>query len=118
MNNRMKLLNCALDLFSARGYDAVGVQEIVDSAGLTKPTLYHYFGNKVGLLETLLSEKFGELYTKLRSEADYRGDVPLTLHRVAAVYFRFAERNPTYYRMQLSMWFAPPQSESLKSVTR
>ena len=29
-----------------KGYDAVGVQEIVDTAGITKPTLYYYFGSK------------------------------------------------------------------------
>ena len=49
MENREKLLSCALDLFYARGYDAVGIQEIVDAAGVTKPTMYYYFGSKKGL---------------------------------------------------------------------
>ena len=43
MDNREKILNCALELFHARGYDAVGVQEIAETAGVTKPTLYYYF---------------------------------------------------------------------------
>lgn len=34
MDNREAILNAALHLFYARGYDAVGVQEIVDSAGV------------------------------------------------------------------------------------
>ena len=55
-DNRTGLLHSALTLFATRGYDAVGVQEIVENAGVTKPTLYHYFGNKLGLLETLLEE--------------------------------------------------------------
>ena len=50
MDNRELLLNTALELFHAKGYDAVGVQEIVDRAGVTKPTLYYYFGSKLGLL--------------------------------------------------------------------
>ena len=50
LDNRELILNAALDLFYARGYDAVGVQEIVDRAGVTKPTLYYYFGSKLGLL--------------------------------------------------------------------
>ncbi|HIZ64719.1 MAG TPA: TetR family transcriptional regulator, partial [Candidatus Blautia pullicola] len=45
LDNRELILNAALDLFYARGYDAVGVQEIVDRAGVTKPTLYYYFGS-------------------------------------------------------------------------
>ena len=54
MDNRAEILNAALDLFHARGYDAVGVQEIVERAGVTKPTLYYYFGSKLGLLKSLL----------------------------------------------------------------
>ena len=37
---RARLLKSALRLFSKRGYDAVGVQEIVVSAKVTKPALY------------------------------------------------------------------------------
>ena len=55
MENKENILKCALDLFYAKGYDAVGVQEIAEKAGITKPTLYYYFGSKYGLLETLLT---------------------------------------------------------------
>ena len=47
-DNRAKILACAMQLFAARGYDAVGVQEIVDAVGIAKPTLYHFFGSKAG----------------------------------------------------------------------
>lgn len=49
MDNKELILKSALDLFYAKGYDAVGVQEIVDKAGISKPTLYYYFGSKLGL---------------------------------------------------------------------
>ena len=41
MDNRMNILEKALHLFYEKGYDAIGVQEIADAAGVTKPTLYH-----------------------------------------------------------------------------
>ena len=41
MDNRMNILQKALQLFYEKGYDAIGVQEIADAAGVTKPTLYH-----------------------------------------------------------------------------
>ena len=47
MENREMIMRCAKTLFYAKGYDAVGVQEIVDKAGVTKPTLYYYFGSKL-----------------------------------------------------------------------
>ena len=35
MDNRATLLEQALQLFAQRGYDAIGVQEIVEQAGVT-----------------------------------------------------------------------------------
>src|SRR5215211_7966667 len=63
--NRALILDRALGLFAARGYDAVGVQEIVEAAGVTKPTLYHYFGSKRGLLEALVAEHAGEFLAEV-----------------------------------------------------
>ena len=54
MDNRETILETALDLFYTRGYDAVGVQEIAERSGVTKPTLYYYFKSKYGLLELSL----------------------------------------------------------------
>ena len=71
IDNRKVILDCALELFAIRGYDAVGVQEIVDAAGITKPTLYHYFGSKHGLLEEVLSEHFGSLNKEVEEAAQY-----------------------------------------------
>jgi AcrR family transcriptional regulator len=116
MENREHILDCALRLFAARGFDAVGVQEIVELAGVTKPTLYHYFGSKRGLLETLLSSNYSQLDGLLQMAAQYMGDLPLTLNRVVAVLFDFARANPAFYRLQLALWFAPRESEGYQVV--
>ncbi len=111
MDNRTLLLDTALDLFSERGYDAVGVQEIVEAVGLTKPTLYHYFGNKTGLLQAVLERDGDEMAARLEQVAAYQGDLPRSLHRLTAMFFDHARQHPAYYRLYLGLWFAPPQSE-------
>lgn len=58
MDNRERILQCALELFYAKGYDAVGVQEIAQKAGITKPTLYYYFGSKYGPFGDFADETF------------------------------------------------------------
>jgi TetR/AcrR family transcriptional regulator len=116
MDNRSKLLACALDLFAAHGYEAVGIQRVVEAAEVTKPTLYHYFGSKQGLLAALLETHFNRLFAVLEPAAVYSGDLPLTLTRIATVYFEFVAQNPLFYRMHLAMWFAPAHSEALKAV--
>ena len=116
MDNRTALLNCALEMFASKGYEAVGVQEIVDAVKVTKPTLYHYFGSKQGLLQALLEDHGGRLNQAVRAASAYQGDLTGSLTRLASEYFRFARENPTYYRMQLAMWFAPTESDPFKQV--
>ena len=118
MDNRSKILNCALQSFASRGYDAVGVQEIVDAAGVTKPTLYHYFGSKEGLLQAVLTEGAAEIYRETESAARYQGDLPLTLTRVVQTYFSYARDHRLFYRMLLSMWFEPTGSDAFKVVSK
>ncbi len=110
MDNRAILLDCALRLFTAQEYNAVGVQEIVDAAGVTKPTLYHYFGSKHGLFETLVNERMTPLFLKLQNALPYNGDLTKTLENFALVVFEFALKNPQFYLLMLSSNFAPPDS--------
>lgn len=116
MENREKIAERALALFAARGYEAVGVQEICEAAGVTKPTLYYYFGSKGGLLEALLGDSFRELTRRLVAAAEYHGDLPLTLTRVVQTLFGFAREQPTFYRLHLALWFAPRESEAFRVV--
>lgn len=116
MDNRQHILAQALGLFATRGYDAVGVQEICLAAGVTKPTLYHYFGNKRGLLTTLVREGSDPLLARLHEATTYHGDLPLNLEQVVEAYFAFATAEPALYRLMLALWFAPPESEAFAVI--
>jgi TetR/AcrR family transcriptional regulator len=116
MDNRQELLNCALNLFSLRGYDAVGVQEIVEDAGVTKPTLYHYFSSKRGLLDALLQRESTRLLSSVLEASIYQGDLVLTLQKIVRAYFNFSQQYSSFYRMQSAMYFAPPESEANQAI--
>ncbi len=116
MDNRSTILQTALELFAARGYDAVGVQEVAEASGVTKPTLYHYFGSKAGLLQALLDEQHAPLTRAVQAAAEYHGDLPRSLEDLARAYFDFARAHPLFYRMQLGMYFAPQESEAWQQV--
>lgn len=49
-----RLLETAYDLFSARGVRAVGVDELVERAGVAKATLYRHFTSKDDLILAFL----------------------------------------------------------------
>jgi len=102
-----RLLEAALHLFAERGYDAVGVQELVEAAGTTKPPLYHHFGSKEGLLAALVERHATGWLERLERAAAYHGDLPLTVLRVARAFLDQATRRPDYHRLHLALWFAP-----------
>jgi AcrR family transcriptional regulator len=110
-------MDISLVLFAARGYDAVGIQEICEASGISKPTLYHYFQNKRGLLDSILDRDYAVFLTEIRKAADYQGDLPLTLERIPRVCFDFATRHPDFYRLILTLYFAPPDCESNQAVS-
>lgn len=116
MENKDNILNIALDLFSIKGYDAVGIQEIVDKAGVTKPTLYHYFGSKRGLLDSLISGYLSVLCETVQSASLYNGDLPENMVNITKAVFNFAKHRKDFYRMYLSMCFASPGSEAYDAV--
>ncbi len=116
MSNREKLLEGALELFATRGYDAVGVQEIADHGGVQKPTLYHYFGSKTGLLQTLLAENLAPFLDEVEKAATYDHNMLMSLRGTTATYFNFASDHASLYRLFLGLWFAPPTSEPFQLV--
>lgn len=111
-DNRQRLLEVALEQFAHRGYDATGVQDVVEAAGVTKPTLYHYYGSKRGLLEALVQDQSAEFLAELRSAATYAGDLPLTLMRLVSTFLTFAGRRPDFYRLHMMLYFLPPEHEA------
>lgn len=116
MDNREKILESALDLFFTKGYDAVGVQEIAERSGVTKPTLYHYFGSKYGLLEALVSTHYAQFHEGLLEAARYDGDLPMTLYRFVNAYFTLALKDMKFYRFFMSMMYAGEASDMYRAV--
>ena len=116
MENRMRIMECAKKLFYAKGYDAVGVQEIVDRAGITKPTLYYYFGSKLGLLKTLLETKFEEPHAAVRAAAELKEDIRSVLYHTAKAYCDFFERDREFYMLMMALFYSARENEAYQAV--
>ena len=117
MDNRELLLNTALELFHAKGYDAVGVQEIVDRAGVTKPTLYYYFGSKLGLLKSLLESRYSILEAQITEASKTPGNLPQVLYQVARVFFDFAASQEKFYLFMLALFYSGRENEAFQTVS-
>ncbi|MCL2882329.1 MAG: TetR/AcrR family transcriptional regulator [Coriobacteriia bacterium] len=53
------ILNAAYDEFGANGYDRASTNAIVSAAGISKGTLFNYFGSKSQLFKTLANFALG-----------------------------------------------------------
>ncbi len=111
MSTKEVLLQQALILFRKEGYDATGVQKVADAAGVGKPTLYHYFGNKRGLLNALLTVNLERFWKDFQDATHYEHDIVKTLECIARVYFEFAKKNPEFYSWFLSMGNVPSEGD-------
>lgn len=102
-DNKQTLILCALELFSKKGFDGTSTAEIVEAAGVTKPTMYHYFGSKEGLLADVLSLYFGRFLDSLEKAVTLPEDIPLTFFRLAKVYFDTAQENVAFFRFRAGL---------------
>ena len=116
MDNREQILETALDLFYTRGYDAVGVQEIAEKSGVTKPTLYYYFKSKYGMLEQLLDSRSGFFLEQYHQSCVFMGDLKHTLCSAAGVLMRFAQREPKFYRLFMALYHSARENEAYRAV--
>src|SRR5262249_12206258 len=56
-NARLQLIDTALDLFDRHGFHAVGIDQVVATAGLAKLTLYPHFQSKEELIVAVLERR-------------------------------------------------------------
>lgn len=54
---RARVLDAAVELFAAQGYDGTSVTQVINRAGVAKGGFYHHFASK----EALLYEVYGDL---------------------------------------------------------
>lgn len=53
-NTKEIIFMAAARLFAQKGYNGVSMREISETTGLSKPTIYYYFGNKEGIYTALV----------------------------------------------------------------
>jgi AcrR family transcriptional regulator len=99
---RDALIEAARVLFAERGYAAVGTEEIVRAAGVTRGALYHHFDGKRDLFEAVYERIEVELAQRIaRGALDAGATAPLEAMRVGAEMFLRAATEPEAQRIVL-----------------
>src|SRR5512136_56980 len=88
-----RILSAATDLFSKSGYDATGVAEICQAAGVSKGAFYHHFPTKQAVFIELMDGWLSGLDVQLQAIQASAENVPhglMQMARMAGHVFREA----------------------------
>lgn len=77
---RQDILLAAARLFAQRGYTAATMSEVARESGLSKATLYHYFGDKQSILEEIALTHVRRLQGVIQEQGLRRQPVANTAH--------------------------------------
>jgi len=86
-----QLLDTALSLFAARGYEATSIVDIAAAAAVTRPVVYRHFGSKEGIYLACLRRARAELDARLAAAVDPDRPHGEQLRAGIDAYFRFVE---------------------------
>ena len=82
-----RIFAAARDLFYQRGIRAVGVDEIVSQAGVTKPSLYRSFDSKDDLVAACLESYATDACAEMDARIEAAGDDPLARLRAFVAHY-------------------------------
>src|SRR4029453_9696211 len=96
-----RILHKAIELFATKGYDATSVREICEAAGITKPTLYHFYGSKEGVYRAIVDGALDAFRRDVMAAIGAGGPPAETLRRVARPHFGNVRRDQSLLRFIL-----------------
>jgi AcrR family transcriptional regulator len=105
------LARVAAKLFADRGYEATSVREIVEAAGVAKPTLYYHFQGKEGLASALLAVPLSNLVAISRHIVTSVEDPILCLEQVIEARYAVFREDPDRGRFIYALLFGPSVSD-------
>jgi TetR/AcrR family transcriptional regulator len=98
-HRREEILDAAQRVFFEKGLSAATVDEIAQTAELSKGTLYLYYKSKEDLYLAVMMRGTQVLFDMLTDVAKKEASVPETLMRFADAYIEYFNKHRNYFRM-------------------
>jgi len=94
-----QILNAAVRVFAAQGYEATRVGDIAREAGVAYGLVYHYYGSKDAVLEAVFRESWGRLLAAVAQADEAAGDASEQLSLVVKIVLRSWRDEPDLVRV-------------------
>jgi AcrR family transcriptional regulator len=96
---REELIEAAGTLLDDAGEDAVTIRAVAQAVGVSTPSVYLHFDNRLELLHTVCLGVWDELGRRMRSAAAESSDPLAELHQRSVAYISFGLDHPLRYRL-------------------
>src|SRR3954452_21440140 len=98
-DKRQQILDAAVRVFAARGYETSRVGDVATEAGVAYGLVYHYFDSKDAVLQAVFREAWGRLLTAIAQAEQTAGSAPERLALVVKIVLRSWRDDPDLVRM-------------------
>ena len=109
VDKRRLLLDAAIKVFAQKGYHASRVGDIAQEAGVAYGLLYHYFGSKEEVLETVFRETWAAMLDAVHGIESTDAPAREQLRKVAAVVLGTWKVSPDLIRVLVREVTRSPQ---------
>jgi AcrR family transcriptional regulator len=101
---RNHILESSAQLFSKSGYDATGVAEICEAAGVSKGAFYHHFPSKQAVFMELLDSYLNGIDSGFKLMRQEEKDVPQTILQMAGLVGSLFQTADIHLPIFLEFW--------------
>lgn len=115
-----ELLESALQLFRQKGYHATSMQDIADTMGLRKASLYHYIDAKEDLLVAIYRRTIAEYTERIRTISEGPGTARRRLARAIQAHLESIISHADMFAVYLSesRSLPPAHQEAVRQASR
>jgi len=96
---RRQIMEAAVRAFARKGYHACRVGEIAEEAGVAYGLVYHYFGSKEEVLESIFRDTWTQMLARIREVAESGEPANEQVRKVTALVLRTWRRDPDLVRV-------------------
>ena len=101
---RERILDCAAQLFAARGYDATAIDDIASCADVARATVFNYFARKEEIILEWITQRRARAAEVLAANETTPIDTPTRLGQAMRALAEDYEADPTVGRAMVQAW--------------
>ncbi len=118
-NGKEKLVQVAADLFSTKGFKGTSIRDIANAMDMSISNIYHYFGNKEGLLLAVLEHSSKSLVEKLGGISQMQLDPLDRFKRLVKSHIQLSD----FYKKEVKIFFMDeehltPEGTQINKITQ